>query len=121
MSLGKIAVINMRLRDHEPCVDPHASVLNDVAFLDSVLSCIAEICGLTVLSTSHHEFMPYGVTICKILSESHISIHTWPELQSCAIDVYSCRDDLDEVAIEAYLRAHFDVEHLTSQVHVRRI
>lgn len=36
------------------------------------------------------KFQPQGVTILYLLSESHVSIHTWPETQSCAIDFYHC-------------------------------
>lgn len=118
-NLGKIAIINMTI--HDACDVPERSILNDITYLDNVLSDIVDLCHLTVLETSKHTFSPYGVTMCKILSESHISIHTWPELHSCAIDVYSCKDDLDDAAIEAYLRSQFSVVHLNRQVMIRHL
>ena len=33
--------------------------------------------SLTLLDISSHKFEPQGVTIVALLSESHISIHTW--------------------------------------------
>lgn len=118
-NLGKIALINMTIRDD--CDTPEASLLNNMDYLNNVLSDIVKLCSLTVLDTSKHAFSPYGVTMCKILSESHISIHTWPELYSCAIDVYSCKDDLDDVAIEQYLRTQFNVVQLNRQVMIRHL
>ena len=38
----------------------------------------------------HKKFTPQGLTIIYLLSESHLSIHTWPETKSCAIDFYHC-------------------------------
>lgn len=39
-----------------------------------------------------HQFEPYGLTGFILLAESHISIHTWPELGQAAIDVFTCGD-----------------------------
>lgn len=39
-----------------------------------------------------HQFNPYGLTGIVLLSESHISIHTWPELGSATLDVFTCGD-----------------------------
>lgn len=37
-----------------------------------------------------HQFDPYGLTGIILLSESHISIHTWPELGQATLDVFTC-------------------------------
>ena len=37
-----------------------------------------------------HKFSPQGITGFILLAESHISIHTWPELDYTAIDIFSC-------------------------------
>ena len=39
-----------------------------------------------------HSFKPQGVTGLALLAESHISIHTWPEIGYAAIDVFTCGD-----------------------------
>lgn len=36
------------------------------------------------------KFEPQGVTLLYLLSESHVSIHTWPESNACALDFYHC-------------------------------
>lgn len=66
------------------------SLLNDVDFIISILTEAAGICGATILNTASHKFEPYGVTAILLLSESHLSIHTWPEEGKAAADCYTC-------------------------------
>ena len=65
---------------------------NENYIVDSLIE-IAHELGATVLSSSSHKFHPQGVTAILLLSESHISIHTWPENSSAAVDVYTCGDN----------------------------
>ena len=44
------------------------------------------------MQTVFHEFEPQGVTGVIVLSESHLSIHTWPETGYAAVDFYTCGD-----------------------------
>jgi S-adenosylmethionine decarboxylase proenzyme len=53
----------------------------------------AEIAGFTVLGSGSHKFEPQGVTSFVLLSESHISIHTWPEHKCATLDIFSCGGD----------------------------
>ncbi len=46
--------------------------------------------GVTILSSSHYHFEPNGVTQVLLLSESHASIHTYPEFHSCFVDLFTC-------------------------------
>ena len=55
----------------------------------------AELANATIVSQKFHEFSPYGLTGVLVITESHISIHTWPEYGYAAIDVFSCCDKLD--------------------------
>jgi S-adenosylmethionine decarboxylase len=45
---------------------------------------------LTELHSYFHTFEPPGVTGVIVLRESHIAIHTWPELQYAAVDLFTC-------------------------------
>lgn len=65
--------------------------------LSAAIRRAAESGGLTVLKSSAHDFQPSGFTIFALLSQSHIAIHTWPELQYVACDVFSCGGELDKV------------------------
>jgi len=41
---------------------------------------------------NHHsfKFTPQGLSCVVLLAESHISIHTWPESEYAALDVFTC-------------------------------
>jgi S-adenosylmethionine decarboxylase len=67
-------------------------LLNNEHFLMDLLENAAVASGATVCQTIHKKFEPQGVTVLCLLSESHISIHTWPEEEKAAVDVYTCGD-----------------------------
>jgi S-adenosylmethionine decarboxylase len=46
--------------------------------------------GGTVLDSSHVIFPNGAVTLVLILAESHLAIHTWPEENLIAVDLFSC-------------------------------
>ena len=66
--------------------------LNNYPLLNKMLILITEMYNLKIISSSYKIFKPQGVTICILLEESHISIHTWPEKGKCAIDLFSCSE-----------------------------
>jgi S-adenosylmethionine decarboxylase proenzyme len=46
--------------------------------------------GLTVVDEGFYKFSPHGFTCYLLLSESHASLHAWPEYGYCAIDLFTC-------------------------------
>ena len=74
-------------------------ILNDEKFLSSKIIEAINITKLTLLDISTHKFQPQGVTIVALLSESHISIHTWPENGSAALDIFTCGETNPEIAM----------------------
>jgi S-adenosylmethionine decarboxylase len=111
--LGKVALFEVAVRhDGEPTTSP----LNDAKKLKKILREISKVCKLTVLRTSTHQFEPYGVTSLFLLSESHLSIHTWPEHGKFAMDVYSCNDNYSEMEIEDIIRKYLPVEHIQIEI-----
>jgi len=42
------------------------------------------------LKSHYHQFTPQGVTGFVLLAESHVSIHTWPEKNYLALDIFTC-------------------------------
>ena len=68
-----------------------ASNLTDPAAIDTALRAAAEAAKATVLHGHFHHFGPDGgVSGVLVLAESHISIHTWPEVGYAALDVFMC-------------------------------
>jgi S-adenosylmethionine decarboxylase len=67
-----------------------ASPVTDVARLTSITSAAVAAGRGHVLDTSHVIFPNGAITLVLILAESHLSIHTWPEEDLIAIDLFSC-------------------------------
>jgi S-adenosylmethionine decarboxylase proenzyme len=67
--------------------------------------------GLVVVAEAFHQFPGAGATGALVLAESHLAIHTWPELDSVTLDLYVCNYSQDNraAARTAYdtLRAGF--------------
>ncbi|GAA5346893.1 adenosylmethionine decarboxylase proenzyme [Planifilum fimeticola] len=82
-------------------VDYH--LLNDVTQLERHLVTAAEKCGATVLSVQSKKFEPQGATVLVLLSESHLSIHTYPEKGFAALDCYTCGYTVDPMLAIQYL------------------
>jgi S-adenosylmethionine decarboxylase len=51
--------------------------------------------NLTVVAEVGHQFTPRGYTYAYVLSESHFTIHTYPENNSCYIDIFCCNKDFN--------------------------
>lgn len=84
-----------------------ASHLFDGEQAKVVLHKAAEAAGATVLDLNLHDFGDrYGFTGVALLAESHISIHTWPENEYAAIDIFMC-GDADPTLSLAVLRDYF--------------
>jgi S-adenosylmethionine decarboxylase len=76
-------------------------LLNHAEWLQAKLVEAADLCGATVLSVQLKQFEPQGATVLLLLSESHLSIHTYPEKGFAALDCYTCGETVDpQVAIE---------------------
>lgn len=70
-----------------------ATRLDDPEHIEQSLISAAQAAGATVLSSDFHIFTPNnGVSGVIVLAESHISIHTWPERNFAAVDVFMCGD-----------------------------
>ncbi len=96
--------------------------LNTFEFLDGKLREILSKTTVTIEGSVHKVFQPQGLTILYLLSESHFSIHTWPEAGSCAIDFYHCgeRSIANLKIAEVELCSLFGWENCSSFMLVKR-
>ena len=70
-----------------------ATNLADPEHIDAVLREAAIATGATILHGHFHHFGPNGgVSGVLVLAESHVSIHTWPERDYAALDIFVCGD-----------------------------
>jgi S-adenosylmethionine decarboxylase len=79
----------------------HASNLDDLPMVEGALRDAALRAGATLLNIDLHHFSPNGgISGVAILAESHISIHTWPEISYAAVDIFMCGGAQPHKAIE---------------------
>ena len=71
------------------------TLMGDLEQLKTLMNDICAKNNYSILQTSHHRFEPEGFSILFLLSESHMSIHTFPEKNYIAFDLYTCRTYAD--------------------------
>jgi S-adenosylmethionine decarboxylase len=83
-----------------------AEKLDDLQVMESALrECVSQ-CGATLLHIHLHHFTPNGgISGVVVLAESHISVHTWPERNFAAFDIFMCGRARPEEAIAILKRA----------------
>jgi S-adenosylmethionine decarboxylase proenzyme len=80
-------------------------VLNNHQFLKELMEESAVIAGATIVKSVFHQFSPFGTSGVVVIEESHFAIHTWPEHNYAAIDLFTCNVGMD------FMKAY---EHLAS-------
>ena len=86
--------------------------INDESFLRCTLNRAAKLANATVLSLISNKFDPQGVTAIALLAESHISIHTWPESNYSAVDIFTCGQNMTpELASQYLIKSLMAKEH----------
>ena len=94
--------------------------LTDAAFLLAQSVQAVQMAGLQAVGELAHTFEsnevgPGGVTATVLLAESHLCIHTWPELQAVTVDVYVCNFGADHSTkahrLMELMVAHFSPVH----------
>ncbi len=98
-----------------------ASRLDDLELMEQTLREAVDVAGATLLHIHLHHFTPNaGISGVAVLAESHISVHTWPERDFAAFDVFMCGDARPELAIDVLKRA-FHPTSTTVGEHLRGI
>lgn len=69
--------------------------------------------GAEVREVAFHQFSPQGVSGVVVISESHLAIHTWPEIGYAAIDVFTCGDRVDPWQACHFLTREFQAKNST--------
>ena len=71
--------------------------------------------GGTIVKAVFHNFNPYGVSGVVVITESHVTIHTWPEHAYAAVDIFSCSRKLDHKAIQRHLQRALSSRRVTGK------
>ena len=84
----------------------HAGLMTDAPALEAFCKQAVLDAGLTIVGSLFHSFgVGQGVTGAVVLAESHLAVHTWPELDAVTLDLYVCNFSQDN---SAAARAAFD-------------
>ncbi len=87
--------------------------------LQEVLIEAAKACGAEILKTSSYTFETGGLTQVVLLSESHASIHTYPEYQSCFVDLFTCGHRCDWKAFDSVMQNYLKPKKTNMQLIIR--
>jgi S-adenosylmethionine decarboxylase len=75
--------------------------------------------GAQILNYSSHVFPGHGVTMVILLSESHASIHTYPEYGACFVDLFTCGNRCSHIPFDEALKEYLKPEEVNQKVLVR--
>lgn len=85
----------------------NGKIIDDVKIIREILLRAVREANNTPLEVVIHKFKPQGITGVVLLAESHISIHTWPEFNYVALDIYTCGDKANPLKALEYLKEQF--------------
>ena len=116
MKLGEHLLIDIICDDilnmKDDILNMNSNILNSLEKLEELSDKLIKICNLTKLSSIKHKFDPQGITLITMLSESHISMHTWPENNSVCIDIFSCNNILNIEKVKETLHEYFMINKI---------
>jgi len=100
----------------------NSNSMTDPDIVKSVFRQAAKLANCTIVMEEYKAFEPYGeagVSGMTIIAESHFSIHSWPEHQYAAIDLFYCGGDLNIPKAVEYLIEHFEPKHVEQHAYER--
>jgi len=93
--------------------------LDDLSHVEKTLKRCVDVAGASLLHIHLHHFTPNGgISGVAVLSESHISIHSWPEADYAALDVFMCGDAKPELCVDV-LKEAFEADSVVVKSHQR--
>ncbi len=87
-----------------------SEILNDENKISGIMTTAVEVSNATIIRPFFHKFSPQGVSGIIVIAESHLAIHTWPEHQFAAVDLFSC-GDFDFTGALKYIRDNLNAGH----------
>lgn len=87
------------------------SILNDLEKVRSIMVSAAKDAKATIVDVSFHEFNPFGISGVVVIAESHLTIHTWPEYDYAAVDIFTCGDIIKPEVAASYLIREFECKN----------
>jgi len=88
-------------------------ILDNVFLIEEIMLEATRKAKAHIVAKNFHRFEPYGVSGVIIISESHLTIHTWPEYNFAAVDVFTCGVEIDPHICHDYLKEAFKSKNIT--------
>jgi len=104
------------LASYSQC-EPEA--LTNVEQLKSTLFEAVTASGATIIDSAAYLFPPSGLTMVFLLSESHMSIHTYPEHGACFIDLFTCGSKCSSEKFDQVLRSYLKPKQVNAKTLLR--
>ncbi len=98
-SLGKHLIVEL--------YDCDRHLIESVDQVEHILVEAVRVSKATIVKPVFHQFNPHGVSGVVVIAESHFSIHTWPEYGYCALDIFTCGDQIDSDLALQFLKREF--------------
>ncbi len=97
----------------------NASRLDEITYMEQALREVVTHCQATLLHIHLHHFTPNGgISGVAVLAESHISVHSWPERNFAAFDVFMCGDAKPHNSVDV-LKRYFQPEQIDINEYLR--
>jgi spermidine synthase len=113
LSSNQLCKPNLALGQHILVELYHCSnaVIQDAAQIEQSMKEAAVQCGATIVQAWFHHFSPLGVSGIILIQESHLTIHTWPEYDYAAVDLFTCSPAIDPWAAYQVLKNALGAKH----------
>ncbi len=85
----------------------NSDILKDVKTIETAMLSACQKAKATIVRHTFHEFSPFGVSGVVVIAESHVAIHTWPEYNYAAVDIFTCGETIDPWIIYKHLEEQF--------------
>ncbi|MBL7150206.1 MAG: adenosylmethionine decarboxylase [Candidatus Pacebacteria bacterium] len=83
------------------------TIIEDSKKIEKILITAVKKSKNTPLEIKIHKFSPQGITGVVLLAESHIALHSWPEINYLAIDIFTCGEKANPYKALEYLKKKF--------------
>jgi len=91
-----------------------SELLNDKDFLEKIFLEGTRLSKATIINSFFHKFSPVGVSGVIVIAESHVTVHTYPEYNYAAVDVFTCGENIDPYIIFNYIQEKFNIKEVFS-------
>jgi S-adenosylmethionine decarboxylase len=89
-------------------------VISDVRKIEEIMVNAAKAAKAHLVDVVFHNFNPNGVSGVVVISESHLTIHTWPEFNFASIDIFTCGATINPWKAYDYISRQFKAKTYTA-------